>query len=311
LNYSRGNPFSFQVLFGYWVAVINEGISAYYFFVLGFLVIAQAVTYLFYEKRSVSRIVADLKTPIWIMLLWFLVPFIVFSFGVNKDFRYLLPVFPPVGFIIAKLITRFFYKEKFGKVMIILLIAFPCFMFGYISLPLSSNYSLQAGPFVVIAPQVGIAFRPVNQTWPLEKILIEINDDVRKNNQADANSPVFIGVVPNCEYFNVNNLGYFSAHHNLPFAFELFEAPANNDWTVQKDRIISKDYFITKTGDLGPTFAYNSYLTPLLLHGELPFTELARFKLPDGSDGIIYKRYSSISHSFNNVSVGDEFATHH
>ena len=185
---------------------------------------------------------------------------------------------------------RLFYNYRFGKVVIALLLIFPFVLFMYTSLPLSSSYFFQAGPFVVIAPQIGYATRPVRQDWPLEKMLTTIYEDVQKNKPKEASSPIPVGVVPNAEYFNVNNLGYFSAHNKLPFALDLFYPSSNNDWTDQKENIFSKDYIITKTGDQGPTFAYNAQLTPLLLNGELPFHELARFKLPDGSDGIIYKK---------------------
>jgi hypothetical protein len=286
--YSIGNPFEVRVLLNYWLGVINGGISAYYFFILTFLSIIKGIRYIF-EKRSTSILITESKTSIWTVFFWFLVPFIVFSFGVNKDVRFLLPALPAMGFILAKMITTFFYKNNFGKAAIMLMMIFPCFLFGYTSLPLSSNYSLQVGPFLIIAPQINYAARPVSQSWPLEQMLLTINEDAKKNNLNNGNSPIFVGVVPNHQFFNPNNWGYFSAHHNLPFTFELFEPLLNDDWTVQKDRIFAKDYLITKTGDQGPSFAYNPYLTPLLLNDELPFNELARFKLPDGSDGIIYK----------------------
>jgi hypothetical protein len=314
-NYSMGNPFDIRVLLSYWVGAINIGISAYYFFVFGLLSIAQGFLYVSSKEQSASGLVDTPKVPIGIMLAWFLVPFMIFSLGVNKETRYLLPALPPIGFIVAKRIVDFFHKHHLGKAAIVLMIAFPCFLFGYMSLPLSSHYSLRAGPFLLLAPEIGWATRPVRQSWPLEQILITITEDARKNDKRQIDAPIFIGVVPNYQYFNVNNLGYFAARHQLPFTFELFEPPLNGGWTVQRDRIVSKDYWITKTGDQGPSFAYNPYLTPLLLNGELPFNELARFQLPDGSDGIIYKRgvvsnkEPSILHFLMKIELGDQFGT--
>jgi hypothetical protein len=312
-DYSLGNPFDIRVLLNYWLAVINVGTSAYYFFILVFLCVVQGITYVVHKKRSTFRWVDSLKTPSWIMLSWFFVPFLVFSFGVNKDVRFLLPTLPPLGFIIARLTVPLFYNSNFGRVVIALLVAFPLFLFGYISLPLSSNYTLHVGPFLAIAPQIGYATRPISQKWPLEQILLTIDEDARKENLTNVNTPVFIGVVPNHEFFNVNNLGYFSAHHSLPFTLELFESSLDNDWTVQEERIIAKEYIITKTGDQGPSFAHNPYITPLLLNGELPFNELARFQLPDGSEGIIYKRgvvsnnNPSILRFIMKIELGDQF----
>jgi 4-amino-4-deoxy-L-arabinose transferase-like glycosyltransferase len=288
-DYSMGNPFDARVLLNYWVGVINIGTSAYYFFILAFLSLAQGIVFGLYKKRFTYQVIDRTKTSIWMMLSWFLVPFTILSFGVNKDIRFLLPALPPISFAIAKLMRHFFYTHNIGKVAIVLLIVFPCFMFIYTSLPFASSYSLHVGSFLMIAPQIGYATRPVNQTWPLEQMLLTINEDARKNKLANANSAILVGVIPNYEYFNPNNLGYFSAHNRLSLSIELFGPPLNDDWTTQKERILSKDYLVTKTGDQGPSFAYNPYLTPLLLDGELPFQEIARFKLPDGSDGIIYE----------------------
>jgi hypothetical protein len=289
-NYSLGNPLTIQVLMSYWTSVINIGVSAYYFFILVLLLFIWGIMYLFARKQSVSNPANGLKTSTWIMLLWFFVPLLFFTIGINKDVRFLLPALPPVGFLLASLIMRLFYNYKPGKILMALLLVFPFILFVYTSLPLSSSNFFQAGPFVVIAPQIGYASRPVSQEWPLEQMLAAIDEDIKKNNPTRTSGPVFIGVVPNYEYFNVNNLGYFTAHNKWPFSLNLFYPPANDDWTAQMDSITSKDYIITKTGDRGPAFAYDARITPLLLNGELPFHELARFKLPDGSDGIIYKR---------------------
>jgi 4-amino-4-deoxy-L-arabinose transferase-like glycosyltransferase len=314
-DYSLGNPFDVHVLMNYWVGAINIGTSAYYFFILVFLSVAQGIAHVFHKKQSASQVVAGRKTPIGIMLAWFLVPFIVFSFSVNKDTRYLMPALPPIGFIIARMIMKSFYGSNLGKAAIVLLLIFPWVTFGYTSLPSSSNYTSQVGPFLVIAPEIGWAARPVRQTWPLEQILITIDEDVKKNNVTDANLPILVGVVPSYQYFNGNNLGYFSTHNSLPFILEQFGSPLTDDWTAQKERLISKDYLITKTGNQGPSFAYNPYVTPLLLNGELPFNELARFKLPDGSEGIIYKSgitlntNPSILHFIRNIRLGDQFGS--
>jgi hypothetical protein len=288
--YSLGNPLAIPALISYWTLVINIGTSAYYFFIFVLLLLIQGIVYLFMRKQSVSRPASGSKTTTWIMLLWFFVPLFFLMIGINKDGRFLLPALPPIGFFIARLMMRLFYNYRLGKVLIALLLVFPFILLVYTSLPLSSSYFFQAGPFVVIAPQVGYATRPVQQKWPLEKILTTIYEDVQKNNPKEVSGPIFVGVVPNAEYFNVNNLGYFTARNKLPYALDLFYPSYNNVWTDQKENIFFKDYIITKTGDQGPTFAYNTQLTPLLLNGELPFRELARFDLPDGSDGIIYKR---------------------
>jgi hypothetical protein len=289
-NYSLGNPLVIPAIIAYWTSVINIGISAYYFFIFILLLIIQGIVYLFRGKQSGFALTDGSKTSTWIMLLWFVVPLFFFTIGVNKDVRFLLPAISPIGFFISRLMIRLFYPYRLGKFVISLILIFPLGVFLYTSLPLSANSYLKIGPFVAIAPQVGYTTRPVQQEWPLEQMLTKINEDIKKNNPGAINGPIFIGIVPNHEFFNVNNLGYFTALNRLPFSLNHFYPTSDAEWAVQKDGILHQEYLLTKTGNEGPDFAYDSRITPLLLSGELPFHELTRLKLPDGSDGIIYKR---------------------
>jgi hypothetical protein len=283
-NYSLGNVSDIDTLLKYWNSVINGGISFYYFAILLFFFMVYGLKHIFHGRKQASQIV-DMGegTPLPVIIIWFLVPFIIFSFGVNKDYRFLLPVLPALGFIIARLIMN-----SLRVTMIPLLLIVPCFLFGYTSLPLSATYALRVQPFLIISPNNGYDMRPVSQVWDQQQILLTVELDARKNN-VKIDFP--IGIIPDHEYFNPLNFMYYSIYLNLPYQFESFSpAKDQTDWTAQRERLLKMDYLITKTGDQCPIFACNSNITPILLKGELPFVEVAQFNLPDGSEGIIYRK---------------------
>ena len=226
------------------------------------------------------------------MIIWFFVPFIIFSFGINKDLRFLLPALPALGVIIAETITRYI-KESLPRLVttIPLVLAFPFYLFCFTSLPLSSTYTLSAGPFLVIAPNVGYANRPISQAWPMEQILTAIKKDAKRNDiKMNAYFPLPVGIIPNHEYFNPNTFGYYSIRQNLKFYFTNFSPEEAETPDSVKEKLLAMQYIITKTQDLGPTFAYNPDITPMLLKGEFPFMEINRFNLPDGSEAIIFRK---------------------
>lgn len=287
--YSLGSVFDINTLLNYWINVINGGISFYYFVVLLFFLMIAGIKHILHKKRQTSQMVnVAVSTRLPIILIWFLVPFIIFSFGVNKDHRFLLPALPALGFIIAQLIMNSFNRRSLSIITILLLLIVPCFSFGFTSLPLSATYTLKIQPFLIVTPNNGFDSRPVSQNWAQYEILTRIKKDAKKNN-IKIDFP--IGVIPNYEYFNSLNFMYFSVHYDIPYQFEAF-GPAKDqaELDAQKERLFRMKYLITKTGTQGPSFAHNPDFTPLLLQGELPFVEVARFNLPDGSDGIIFRK---------------------
>jgi 4-amino-4-deoxy-L-arabinose transferase-like glycosyltransferase len=289
-DYSLGNILDIQTFLRYWTLVINLGISSYYFILLIIFSVIYGMKYLnSREEKDLNKTNTNTTTtPIF--FLWFIVPFLIFSFGANKDYRFLLPTFPALGFLIARLITKTFPQKREQAIVIPLVLLFPCLLFLYTSLPLSSNYSLNAKTFTIISPDLGYDTRPVRQTWFQKQILTSIKKDARKN-KIKIKKGLTIGVVPNYAYFNSLNFMYSAIHENLNYQFESFGPAADNEaWMQEKERLLMMDYLITKTGDQGPVFAHNPDITPLLLSGGLPFDEVARFQLPDGSEGIIYRK---------------------
>jgi hypothetical protein len=293
--YSLGNVFDLTTLLKYWLAFINTVMTFYYFVALLGLLIIQTIKYFVEGKQeSPKNVIESKNVNIAMMIICFLIPFFVFSFTTNKDLRFLLPTLPSLGVIMAEIIIKATKGIKKGSLRLItmfLILAFPFYLFCFTSLPLSSTYNLNAGPFLIIAPNVGYAVRPISQTWPLEQILTVIKQDAQRNNiKTSMRSPLPVGIIPNHVYFNPNTFTYYSIHKNLEFAFAHFIPAATGNIGSEMDKLLSMQYIITKTEDLGPDFAYNPNINPMLMNGELPFVEIDRFPLPDGSEALIFRR---------------------
>jgi hypothetical protein len=103
-------------------------------------------------------------------------------------------------------------------------------------------------------------------------------------------SPLPVGIIPNHAYLNPNTFTYYAIHLNLKFALAFFIPTDTGDLLSERQKLLGMQYIITKTEDQGPVFAYNPNITPMLLKGELPFVEIYRFALPDGSEALVFKR---------------------
>jgi hypothetical protein len=290
--YSMGEIFNMRTLFTYWQAVINGGISSYYFLVLLLLFGFKMIEFVKRQNLSRPNLVIDEggtpKANLSMLLIWFFVPFIIFSFSITKDIRFLLPAFPALGIIIAQIAAEVLRKEPFnstGKVW--LMLVFPCMMFGYISIPSNINVTLNAGPLKIIHPQIGYTNQPLKQDWKQNPIIDTIEKD-SLNHDIEIDSP--IGVIPNHDYFNALNFTYYAVNQDFVYQFEASSrSTGKDDLDSEIKKTVAMEYVIIKTGDEG-RFAYNSKITPLLLDGRLPFTEIRRFALPDGSEAIIYRK---------------------
>ncbi len=95
-KYQMGAVFSLETILKYWLFIINYGISTYMFLVIGCLIIIWGVAYL--AKRTAASLEKDY---FYFLLIWFAVPFVVYTFGVNKDYRYITPVCPSIALLMS------------------------------------------------------------------------------------------------------------------------------------------------------------------------------------------------------------------
>ena len=290
--YSMGEVFEIQTLLRYWQHVINGGISSYYFFAFLLLFGFKVIKFIKLRKWNISdTAINESETPkgsLSMLLTWFFIPFIIFSFAGTKDIRFLLPAFPAFGIIMAKTITEVLGNEPFRAAKVGLLLVFPFIFLAYMSIPSNIRVTLNVGPFTVIAPYLWYTHQPLKQDWKQNQIIDTIKND-SLDHGVEIDSP--IGVIPNHMYFNELNFAYSAVSQDVIYRFQASSSllGSKDDFDDEIEKVLTMEYVIIKTGDEGQ-FAFNSEITDLLLDGSLPFTEIGRFDLPDGSEGILYRK---------------------
>lgn len=281
-NYSYGSPFALATIARYLQVVANYATSVYYAVAV---VAALAVAAINAAVRR--RIIASPRQVS--ATLWFLVPFVIFLFGENKDFRFLLPCLPAVAILLANSVWAIRGSRMLRLGAIALLLAGPLGLALETTLPSSaSRPSVVLGGWVLAAEYVGYATPPDAQNWPIRAILTRIEYQARV--MPTGTMPLVLLVVDNPE-FNQNNFSYYAdaAGYNLDISAVLTASPA--DRTVALQRMMQAQFLITKTGNQGPTFttSLNAEFRRLLRRGALPFRPLATFRLPDGSTATVYE----------------------
>lgn len=278
-NYGMGDIFSWRTILDYWLFLINYGLSSYYFVLIIFLIITGFVLY--FKNKHIPF--AD-KSYLYALLIWFSIPFIIFTFGVNKDYRFTAPLFPAIALLMGTLLEN--STRRNGKVILFAILIFPLVNYSYVSFS-SGPVSLRLKQFIIFENCLGYAHPPVRERWPVKKVIEFITKDAMRTNNTYAVATLLF----NHQYFNTITLSYYSKSGNSMMIF--------NDLPEGKtlDEIVSKieqesDYLFSKSDKLGPEFttAKNIPIITLLNRGELKFRQIAVIRLPDKTYLTIYKR---------------------
>lgn len=234
-SFYYGHPFSLNVIGQTLKDLINFAISGYWFFIFSFLVLS----FLISKKK--------IKINIF-MLSWFVVPFLIFFFGPNKDYRLMLPLLPSFGLLIAWLHFQVFTKK--GVLMGILILILPTLIYLNTTLLFGRiiNEKISIGGLLLAGNNIGGFVRPpITEDWPVIsalKFLSSLDDGSKKN----------IVLASEHEAFNINTLQYYSTKEHLPLEITTVSYLGSNIAFEQiKSRIEKGDYLILKMGgERGP-----------------------------------------------------------
>lgn len=281
-NYSYGSPFALATIARYLQVVADYATSVYYaaatLLVLGFLAVKRL------RNQRMTRSSLDVA-----LTLWLLVPFVIFLFGENKDYRFLLPCLPVVAIFLARGVWSISRSRMVRLGAIVLLLVGPFGLALETTMPASaSSPVIVPGGWVLAAEYVGYATPPDAQNWPIRAILARIERQAQTG--PAGTTPLVLLIVDN-PAFNQNNFSYYSAAagYNLDVSAVLTASPA--DRTAALQRMAQGQFLITKTGNQGPAFTtdLNAEFRRLLQQGSLPFRPFASFRLPDGSTATVYE----------------------
>lgn len=289
-NYSYGNPFSPATIAYYLQTVVNYGTSVYIGTAFILVVLGLLVTY---RRDLWKRIVA--KQGGVHEILWLTVPLLIFLFGVNKDYRFLLPLLPAVALLLVRGASALIRSTRLRVALLAVALIGPLGLMVETSVAGQPVFASETpGGFAVMSPYLGYATQPVVQHWPLKRILLTIEVNASRRYPPSGPPPLVLLVVDN-PYFNQNNMSYYAAVMNLPLNISAVETSSPSGETYALSYISQAQYLITKTGDQGPTFTtyLNAWIRSELKAGRLPFSPIDYIAMPDGSTATVYVRDAS------------------
>ncbi len=226
-----GSPFSYKNIYLSALDFINYALSGYWFLVLAIL-----ITFYVYKKRRLHIN--------YLLSSWFFIPFIVFYFGPNKDYRLMLPLMPPIAVFLAYLIKQIFERRYAATFFVI--IFFPTLV--YLNTSIFNSYLIKSkislGPIIFADKKIGsYAQVPSVAKWPVEETLIFI-----ESYNTTGERRVVISASES-EAFNINSLRYYALLAKVPLEVNTISYfPNNTNYRVIEENINKGDYLIMKVG---------------------------------------------------------------
>ncbi len=229
-----------------------------------FLLFVFSFISLLFKKSTLNRVI----------LVWAILPLIVFTFINNKGARYTMPALPAMAVISSLALTQIqsypWRKSLYALTGIFGLVTSVYVGFG------TGNISLP-----VLGGQLfGAKNAPITQIWPIDKVL----DDIIVEADPDPEHFLTVRTLTNHMFFQRGGFRDSAEIRGLPITMK----------SVKRNVGEMTDFFITKSGDFG-AHAFrdiNPKLTRLLTDPALKntFTPFKTYPLPDGSEGLVLKK---------------------
>jgi len=268
-----GPIFSLRTIVTYLAHLAASGVSGYYAVLMALLLAWAACRH---EGRVVLRSLT--RKPVALILFW-LIPFVIFLFGGNKDIRYVAPILPALALLLACMLDFALRRNHQGTLLAVLILAFPI-------------TSLLSVSFGIPWRANGLTYaRHYNrEPWFHDEILELIAaDDRLKPGEKDL---LLVGA--DRAALNADNVELAVVEMQLPFVVETTAHEKNLD--TLRQRLAQASYFLYKEGGEPESPVLNPHiddLAQLVTHDaqfrEIPFER----QFPDGGKPRIFKNLAS------------------
>ena len=197
-----------------------------------------------------------------------LLPFVIFLFGSNKDIRYIAPILPAFALLIASLLDAVLSTGKGGDAIGAFLVAVPMVAMFAVSfgVPYRANDLVYARRFR-------------SESWSHDEILETIA--ARIPLQSGARRLLVVG--SDRESFNANNIELTAVARQLPVDVET--TAHEHDLNTLLDRVKQAAFFVYEEGGEPESRVFNPHIATLIqrVRNSEGFNELPYFRrLPDG-----------------------------
>jgi len=309
LGYGMGKVWSPQTILAYWRMAANLAVSWWYAAALLLLSVGYGLRWV--RTRGLR---AGPKAAYGFLLGWLVLPAGLFTFGVNKDIRYLAPALPALAAVIALLVVDLAGRRRTPAAAG--LMAFPLFAYLYTSFGifppgeivlgqqtfaatsqlyaayLYSGFQVFApaerftfGRYLILSKTLGYA-HPPRPPWPTAEMVELLDRDFLQQPGREPSVFVVASIPPfNRENFNLQRsvLGSPLQISGTPFG----------DLSATRAAALAATYVVTKSGgDDGEAVLskINASLKEELAGGRLPFEKIKEIPLPDGTAASVYRK---------------------
>lgn len=229
---------------------------------------------------SLIFLLADFSKEKKFIFLWFLIPLLFFSISTNKNPRYILPILPAIGLIVA---SEVIYLGKNMSIAIIIFSFFHYFAISYLPIINSkfANTCYRSDSGLLYASKAN---------WKTKEIIDIINLG-RKNRDTKVSLlsiPLINEVHLSIRY--IARSKEMNIEVDCPMYFDKFNAPEFIDYDA---KVLAADFIITKTGNLGGFGLWRDGVTQLdrvFKRYKYNFALIGTVdNLPDSSSVLIFK----------------------
>ena len=207
---------------------------------------------------------------------WVVFPYIIFSWMINHDMRYIMPVLPCIAVISSFWVSQI-HRDVFRRILVSLAVVIGLFTYLY------SGFSPRKIDLKILGtPAFSSVAAPNDQYWPLDRVL----NDIIAEAAPGEGEMITVRTLTNYPYFQRGGFRNIAAFNNLPIVMK----------SVKRNVGELTDFFITKEGaGAGPSFWERDIQPkkeklledPALRH---TFPLFKKYFLPDGTYGMVFKR---------------------
>lgn len=283
--FGKGSVFSLRTVGAYWLDLINFGLGGY-----GFLLLVIVACWVgFWLRRSENRL--DVAGgDFFLLMAWWIVPWLALTFAVSKDVRFSMPYLPALALLIGAGCMGIARRRRLGMAGLGLIAALTLFNYMYYSFAARpGGIELRAAGLILISGGLSWARPPTAEHWPNEDIVVMVAADAAQRGVARPTATVMFSY----PQLNSHNLNYLAALRESAVRFNHFWSPATESPSEFALRVRKQsNYLLTKSGLPGKGLVNEKSAEALgLLHeGGLPFDRIGAVRLPDQSEVTVFRR---------------------
>ena len=221
----------------------------------------------------------------WVIGGLFFLTFVI----LNKNVRYTVPTLPAVALITVS--PFFWIRAAVWRVAFLILlgsISFPYYTHILFSWPpIHKEIGFSTGPldWIVWEKDPSYGGLPSSQDWSITDIIFRMLSEKGGMNREN---PIRLVIVPFLYRLNQNSLRLEALQSNIPL--DVYQIGDDPGFSAESG-ILSSDFLLTKTGDLGLSFMTRQAgrIEDYVMNHPDRFKVLETYPFPDGSTGMLFK----------------------